>query len=284
MKFFRAIPAALLLIAGCASEPRHTVARTGDPLADGHAEIAQGPPKDRVLWEYRTAATAIRRGQFADAKQTLDDALLTLSGVAANDPSARKARGYFASEAKKTFRGEPYERVMAYFYRGILYWVDGEPDNARACFRNAQFQDSDAENKEYSSDYVLLDYLDGLASTKLGADGSDAYKRSVALAKAVPAPPPYNPAANVLFFVELGQGPVKYATGEYSEELRIHEGNSLARAVQIQVAGQVIRANVYDDLTWQAMTRGGRIMDHVLANKAVFKRSTDIAGDVGLIG
>jgi hypothetical protein len=40
----------------------------------------------------------------------------------------------------------------------------------------------------------------------------------------------------------------------------------------------------YDDLGFQATTRGGRVMDHVLANKAVFKATTDAAGDVGIIG
>ena len=44
-----------------------------------------------------------------------------------NDKSAKKARSYFSEESKKIFQGEPYERVMAYYYRGILYWMDGEP-------------------------------------------------------------------------------------------------------------------------------------------------------------
>jgi hypothetical protein len=236
-----------------------------------------------VLWQYRTAATAIRRGQFPEAKQLLDDAILTIDGVAANDKSAKKSRGYFSNEAKKNFRGEPYERAMAYYYRGILYWNDGEADNARACFRNAQFQDSDAENKEYSGDYVLLDYLDGLATAKLNGDGADAYVRAKKLAKG-PVPPPYDRSANVLFFVELGRGPTKYSTGEHGEELRFREGRSLASAVQIRIGQQVIRANAYDDLTYQATTRGGRIMDHILANKAVFKSATDTAGNVGIIG
>jgi hypothetical protein len=36
-------------------------------------------------------------------------------------------------------------------------------------------------------------------------------------------------------------------------------------------------------LFFQATTRGGRVMDHILANKAVFKTSTDVAGNVGII-
>jgi hypothetical protein len=36
----------------------------------------------------------------------------------------------------------------------------------------------------------------------------------------------------------------------------------------------------YDDLQWQATTRGGRVMDHILANKAVFKNATEGAAGV----
>jgi hypothetical protein len=40
----------------------------------------------------------------------------------------------------------------------------------------------------------------------------------------------------------------------------------------------------YDDLNFQATTRGGRVMDHILGGKAVFKRNTDVVGNVALIG
>ena len=273
-----------VLWTGCAAtQTGESWQRTGDPLVDGRAAIEHGPKRDRVLWEYRTAATAMRRGQFSDAKQLLDDALLTLGGIFGPDKEARKARGYFASEAKKTFIGEPYERVMAYYYRGILYWIDGEHDNARACFRSGEIMDGDAENKSYSSDYVLLDYLDGLSTAKLGGDGSEALKRAQAEAR-LAKPQDYDPQANVMFFVEFGNGPVKYATGQYGEQLRFRPGHSAVRSIQIKVNGQIVRAEPYDDLTFQATTRGGRVMDHILANKAVFKSATDTAGNVAIIG
>lgn len=272
-----------VLLAGCASTPPgRSWERTGDPVADGKAAARNGPGRDRVLWEYRTAATAMRRGQFADAKELLDDALATLGGIYGPDRDARRARGHFSAEAKKTFIGEPYERVMAYYYRGILYWIDGELDNARACFRSAQVMDSDTENKVYASDYVLLDYLDGLATAKLGGDGSDAVKRAEAEVRSA-HPPACDPRANVLFFVEFGNGPTKYATGEYGEQLRFRPGSSAVRAVRIQAAGQTLRADPIDDLTFQATTRGGRVMDHILANKAVFKSATDAAGNAAII-
>ncbi len=276
--------AMLLLLCGCVTVEKPPVQLTGDIMVDGPNAITNGPARDRVLWEYRTAAAAMRRGNYQESKQMLDDALLTLGGIYGKDPNAQKARGYFHRENQKTFIGEPYERVMAYYYRGILYWMDGEPDNARACFRTGQLEDSSSEGEKYNGDYVLLDYLDGLATTKLGDDGSDAYQRSEKLCDKFGKPPPYNSQANVLFFVEFGSGPKKYATGRYHEELRFRIPQSRVYSATIHVEGQTIRVGPYDDLGFQATTRGGRVMDHVLANKAVFKTSTDVAGDVGIIG
>lgn len=272
-----------VVLAGCTTTERQPPLQlTGNIMVDGPNAIERGPARDKVLWQYRTAAAAMRRGEFDLARELLDDALLSLGGIAVGDKSARQARSYFHEEAKKTFRGEPYERVMAYYYRGILYWMDGEPDNARACFRSAQLQDADTENNEYSADYVLLDYLDGLVTTKLAGDGSDAYERAQAVAK-LARPLPYEPNANVLFFLEYGPGPTKYATGEFREQLRFRSPASPAHFAILNIAGQKIKAAPFDDLAFQATTRGGRVMDHILANKAVFKSTTSAIGDAAII-
>jgi hypothetical protein len=255
-------------------------ATTGSNSASNAASTNSA--RDKVLWQYRDALKALRQGQHDEAKRLLDDAILSIGGIITDDKDAKRARSYFAAESKKMFIGEPYERVMAYYYRGILYWMDGEPDNARACFRSAQFHDSDTENKEYSSDYVLLDYLDGLASTKLAADGSDAFKRAQETYKGSSLPH-YDAKANVLFFFDYGSGPMKYATGQYGEQLRFRNQTSLAHSATIKVQGQTVRAAPYDDLYFQATTRGGRVMDHILANKAVFKSATDTFGDAAVI-
>jgi hypothetical protein len=275
--------AVLLTVAGCATTTKHEVALTGNVMVDAPNAIANGPPRDRVLWEYRLAAAAMRQGKFDVAKQNLDDALLTLGGIYGKDKDAQKARSYFHAEAKKTFIGEPYERCMAYIYRGIIYWMDGEPDNARACFRSAEFEDSDAENRQYAGDWVLPDYLDGLITTKLGGDGSDAFKRAQADVKGVKLPP-YNLKANAIFFIEFGPGPTKYATGRYKEELRFRTPPSPVTSAGLRVDSLQIPIAPTDDVAFQATTRGGRVMDHILGNKAVFKSTTDTVGNVALIG
>lgn len=274
------------LLVGCATTEKQSWRRTGDPLVDGQAAIAQGPEKDRVLWQYRTGLAALRRGDYAEAQRQFGDALLRVGSIVGPDAAAKKARGLFHEEAKKTFIGEPYERVLAYFYQGILYWMNGEPDNARACFRNGEIQDSDPENREYANDWVLLDYLDGYISARyFGDDSADAYARaqkSFRLGKL----PEYSQAksANTMVFFEFGQGPQKYATGEYSEELRIKPGRSIVQGAWLKVDNKAIRIAPYDDVNFQATTRGGRIMDHILANKAVFKSTTDNLGTAAIVG
>jgi hypothetical protein len=261
---------------------RPPVRPTGDPVIDGNAQRVAAPEKDRVLWDYRIAASALRVGNSAEAKAKLDDAITRIGGIIANDEAAKKSRSLFVAEREKTFIGEPYERVMAFYYRGLLYWRDGQPDNARACFRSGEFIDSDAGSDAYKSDYVLLDYLDGLASTKLAADGSDAFARAQKLAKH--PLPPYDPQANVLCFVEFGPGPRKIAAGQYGEQLRFRVEPSRVRSAALTVGDQNLHFTPWDSLNYQAITRGGRVMDYILGNKAVFKRNADVTGDVLLAG
>lgn len=279
---------AALLLAGCIStpdEPAARRARNGQATAADRREPAI-PERDRVLFDYRFAATALRGGKYEEAKARLDDAIARIGGIITNDAEAARARSLFSAESTKTFIGEPYERVMAYYYRGILYWRDGQLDNARACFRSGQVIDSDPEHDNYDSDYLLLDYLDGLASEKLQADGSDAWARAQAHAGQRLTLPPYNRASNVLVFAEFGYGPRKYAAGQYGEELRFHVEDSPSRSARLVLDNgrRIVPLPTYDDLGFQASTRGGRVMDHILGNKAYFKAGANVAGDVALAG
>ncbi len=275
-------------LGGCATGPvAPQVALTGDALVDGNAQLAVARPKDRALWEYRVGATALRRGLWDEAKAKLDSAIAQASANYGNvNSEAARSRRLFRNESDKPFIGEPYERVMANFYRGIIYWRDGEPDNARALFRTAQLLDSDTENKTYAGDWVLLEYLDGLASAQLGADGSDALARarSNAVQQKLAELPDYDRRANVLLFVEYGQGPRKYAGGEYGQLLKFFTEKSRVSLAKLTVGGRTVALPPYEDIHYQAVTRGGRLMDHVLGNKAAFKENTDNFGNAALIG
>ena len=269
---------------GCTTvPPRPAVAFTGNPITDGLAMREVAPPADQALWDYRVAAAALRHGQVEIARERLESGL-SLAAAATSGPSGEAAasRRMFRRESDKPYVGEPYERVMANFYRGVLYWMDGEPDNARALFRNGLFLDSDTEDRTYAGDWVLLDYLDGLITRRLGGDGSDARRRAETTAGR--ELPPYDRAANVMLLVEYGRGPRKIAGGQSGELLRFQVTPSKITQARLRVAGEVVALPPYDDLNYQATTRGGRVMDHVLGNKAVFKQGASNVGDAAIFG
>jgi hypothetical protein len=129
-----------------------------------------------------------------------------------------------------------------------------------------------------------MDYLDGYVTAKyFGGDGADAFKRADESFK-LGQLAPYSKSANTMVFLEFGKGPSKYATGQYGEQLRIRPGISTVHGAWIKVANKAIRIAPYDDVNFQATTRGGRVMDHILANKAVFKSTTDTFGNAAIIG
>jgi len=129
----------------------------------------------------------------------------------------------------------------------------------------------------------LPDYLEALATAKLGGDGSDAFKRAQANVKNATLPP-LDPKVNTLFFVEFGPGPTKYATGEYEQELRFRTTPSPVKSALLKLGDLNIPIAPVDDVNFQATTRGGRVMDHILANKAVFKSATENVGDAAIVG
>ena len=72
-----------LLVAGCATTERTPPQRlTGNPAVDAPALLTNGPSRDKVLLQYRIAATAMQRGQFDEAKRLLDDAILEVTSPA----------------------------------------------------------------------------------------------------------------------------------------------------------------------------------------------------------
>ena len=121
------LTATLIGLVGCVEVPNQPPPRPAAavPVATGDPRLANVPEKDRVLAEYRLAATELRAGNFEAAKRQLDAALLRIGGlISGPDEAAKRARGLFNAEREKTFIGEPYERVMAFYYRGLLYWRD----------------------------------------------------------------------------------------------------------------------------------------------------------------
>ena len=228
-----------------------------------------------VLNFERLGLLAMELGHYADAEKAFDGALDRIEAFYGKDKQAEKATSATRLEVNKDFKGEPYERAMAYYYRGLLFLRKGDYDNARASFKAAEYQDTVSADETFQSDFGLLTYLQGWASHCAG-DKSQAVDSFADAARVDPKLKPPGPADNLLVLSELGNGPVKATDGQYQEKMVFREGAGFAEngAVVTLGSGKTTRAwplvpaaNIYT----QASTRGGRAIDGILNGKAQFK-------------
>jgi tetratricopeptide (TPR) repeat protein len=216
---------------------------------------------------------AFKNGDYKTAQPAFDHSLSFMESFFVNTDAAQKARSLWYEEGMKDFKGEPYERVMAYYYRGLLYMAAGDYDNARACFKSAILQDSFAEEDQYRADFVLVIFLEGVTA-KLTGDKEGAER---AFAEVLKLRPDFKMPQdfNTIFIVETGTSPRKVADGPGHSELKYFRGrNFTEKRVAIKLDGTPNKA-LYpiEDIYFQASTRGGRQIDMILKDKVVFRQT-----------
>jgi tetratricopeptide (TPR) repeat protein len=247
-----------------------------------YAAVLTGGPRNRVLNQTRAGLAAFEAGAYAIAAASFDDALNRIETVYADNPKAEKARSNFVPERSKDFKGEAYERAMAFYYRGLIYLAQGDYGNARAVFQGGQLQDAFAETERYQSDFAVLDVLSGWASQ---CEGNPVLAREFYGRARVVRPDIHIPAPGdgILAIADMGLSPMKIGDGEYGEFLTYLPPDSVPEASAAFIAGGIAYdTHAGEDLYWQASTRGGRQVDAVLAGKAHFKDTTAGVGVVAL--
>ena len=241
--------------------------------------------RNAVLNFNHLALAALELGEYDTAKRALDQAIARIDSIYASDENAKKAKSVWAEEKIKDWKGEPYERAMTYYYRGLLYLKDGEYDNAAAAFRAADYQDTQAAAEEYQGDFGLMPYLAAWAQSCRGSASSakDLYDQAVAKDKSV-ADLPFD--AKFLAIVDSGIGPLKTARGKHNEVLTFADAaggldNSLKIFADV-ASFTVSEPRIAGDVQFQATTRGGRAIDGILNGKAQWKSDTQAAGDAAV--
>ena len=259
--------------------PFDTAARTGDDVDTvlNMLELAHGA---HILSELDLAALAY------------DAALTRIDTVDAKSKTAKRARSKFVPEEEKVFKGEPYERSMAYFYRGILAAQQGDYELARACFRSASFYDSSAA-LEYEGDYVIHYWMEAKMDQLLGLqDRADEVlqwaSESAEMAGLRPrAIPSLDSSANVILVLEAGSSPVKVGIGAYGSKLHFDSPTTSPPEAGISLLSEgteIMRFNYpTEDILAQARSRGQRMADRINNSKAAFKSFTQAMGTGAMV-
>ena len=175
-------------------------------------------------------------------------------------------------------RGEPYERAMAYYYRGLLYLRKGDYENARASFKGGLLQDTMAEQEVYQADFALLIFLEGWSSMMLG-DWDMAEESFQEVKKYRPdfVIPPRD--HNVLLIAETGTAPQKIAVGRGGAALGFRRGYGFREeGVRFESGQSAFTGFPMENIFWQANTRGGRQVDHILEGKVNFQETNQVMG------
>lgn len=244
-------------------------------LASAVERIQGDDPANRVLNQLQAATLALDAGKRAQAGQLFDEALAGISTVYAGDEKAAKARSLWQAEGSKDFKGEPYERAMAYYYRGLLDMMEGDYENARASFRSGVLQDAFAEEEQHQSDFALLVFLEAWCSHQLGARSlaDEGFAELKKLRPDFVRPPKDH---NVLIIAESGKAPRKLKDGIEGNYLVYRQGKRFSEQKARLVMGKETHVlEPIESIFFQASTRGGRPVDAILAGKAQFKQNTE---------
>lgn len=294
----------LIILLACASTGKQSA--SGDELsaevirmANDQVQRQQIPPELRtdffalyaegrqnsVLHAMNGGLAALRLGYGALARQTWDRAIREVEEMQYGKAQAERSKSKFVGEREKWFKGEPYERSALYFYRGLLYLEDQDFGNAAACFKRAQVMDITAEDAPgFSGDWIAAEaaliWTSYLQNDQETADQAQQRMRKFHQFREGMTLP--QKETNALVVIEVGRGPVKWGDGKFGELLRFREVPASIQAVRGDVRSQKIEA-VFENLFFQASTRGGRKIDAVLNDKASFKEDTQNA-TLGLAG
>lgn len=231
------------------------------------------------------ALAAMELGQLAMAEAALEQSTARILKIYADDPNAARARSLWSAEEVKDFKGEPYERAMAFFYRGLLYLREGDFQNARAAMLQADLQNAMGQTERWDRSFALAVYLAAWASS---CDGDEARAQELLQQARRAAVDPFlrqsgDRLPRHLTLIERGIGPEKATLGDARAILTFLPQPDVQGTMRADYpAGATPTAQgVAANLDWLALTRGGRPIQGVLDGKASFKETTGTVAEVG---
>ena len=274
-----------VLARACLSGGRHPgsyrkVLMGADASDKAHAAtIPPSLPQDVAMHRLNLASVLLLEGKKDESYSELEKAADEIELQFDPDSQALKLTH---AEREKFFKGDGYERATMYAFLSMSFLERGEYQNAIKMARRGIAADSDAEKGEYRADYALLPYIGYLAAAKAGrvseARGFDEMVLSICGFR-----PSERQLPDSLVVVWTGGGTSRELGGEYDEIRYIRKGSLRGALDAVAIdAGGVCHKSLpgLADLNYQAATRGRRIMDNVLEDKAKVKRGFAASGNV----
>jgi tetratricopeptide (TPR) repeat protein len=190
--------------------------------------LAKNTNEDFVLNNVRLGSTDLAMYDLLGSQSAFLNAYEVFNSYGVNN-GGRTLGAVLVDEKIKIWRGEPFERAMANFYLGLIYYMQADYNNARAAFENALFKlrDYQTDNnqnisadkyKELDSNFALAQYMLARCYQRLGQTDLAAanFKRVVEIRPdlATLADININQQSNVLLVIDNGYGPRKLTNGD----------------------------------------------------------------------
>src|SRR5947209_1242812 len=130
--------------------------------------VAEKTDENFVLNNCRLGSAALANYDLDEAEAAFLKAYEVINSVGVNQ-GGRSIGATLVAEKIKIWKGEPYERAMANFYLGLVYYIRHDYNNARAAFENALFKLRDyGESKDKNDQYRTVESNFALACIMLG--------------------------------------------------------------------------------------------------------------------
>lgn len=295
MRLLLSILAAAPLFGCAVSQPRVPV---GSYLAGDFAavrgfaeeEAVDGAEANLALLLNVQGQCALYLGDHEAARRALQRAGQIMGTWATSGAEATAA--VVGSESSKTYKGDPYEKAMNAFFLACACLAGGEPDNARAALKRGILADAEVGLARYQADNALLFWMAGRMTRLYGGSGAGELFEEARAANRfavehgsrgdADAPMLEDPArGNLVLLLPIGLGPEKYGDGSEQQLARFRAQHHPAVAAVASVDGEALgRSTTLSDIVYQARTLGGTVMEGIREGKAVFRRSSRIAGAV----
>lgn len=285
-----------ILAAGCSvSQPRFPVTSylAGDfetVRNFAQQEAADGATENLALVLNVQGQCELAMGDLQAATDSFVRASQIMGTWATSGSEATAA--VIGSESSKTYKGDPYEKVMNAFYLAYCDLQGGEPDNARASLKKAILADGEVADEKFQVDNALIFWMAGRMSRLMGLNDASGYFEEARVANQFAVEHGSRGSVNnallaepargsLVLLLPIGLGPEKYGDGSQDELARFRAQSHPAQQAEVFVDGQRLgRSTILCDVDYQASTLGGTAMEGIRKGKAIFRKSSLISGTV----